>query len=272
MTDGDELHMLAAAGDRGATERLLEGVRDHVYRLALRMLGDRADAEDASQEIFVIVLEQLASFRRQSAFSTWVFSIAARHLMQVRKGRRETITFDTLAERLDTGLRSEDDPEQAALTAELRLRCTQAMLLSLDREHRLAWVLGEIISLSSEEAAAVLEVPSATYRKRLSRARARLHEFMRGRCGVFDAANPCRCSGQVSCAVERGLLDPENLSLSQHPVDVDVATLRHAAAEVTEFFRVGEVLRGHPPYVTPAPMVAKVRELISSRARTLLGR
>ena len=60
------------------------------------------------------------------------------------------------------------------------------MLLSLDRELRIAYVLGDIFNLSGEEAAEVLEIDPATYRKRLSRARVRLHDFLRGWCGVFD--------------------------------------------------------------------------------------
>jgi len=87
------------------------------------------------------------------------------------------------------------------------------MLLSLDRELRIAYVLGDIFNLSGEEAAEVLEIDPATYRKRLSRARVRLHDFLRGWCGVFDEANPCRCAGQVECAVERGLLAADDLFL-----------------------------------------------------------
>jgi len=179
----------AAKGDKVAAHAILEAVQDDVYGLALRMLGHPADAEDAAQEILVVVLTHLGSFRGESAFRTWVWRIAANHLARVRRGRRETITFETLDERLRTGLREvsqRPDPEEQALAREVRLRCTQAMLLSLDRELRIAYVLGDIFNLSGEEAAEVLEIDPATYRKRLSRARVRLHDFLRGWCGVFD--------------------------------------------------------------------------------------
>src|SRR5882672_9229555 len=94
----------AAKGDRAAAHQVLQAVQDGVYRLALRMLGHPEDAEDAAQEILVIVLTHLGSFRGESALSTWVWRIAARRLNEVRRGRREVDSFEALEERL-TGLR-----------------------------------------------------------------------------------------------------------------------------------------------------------------------
>ena len=65
-------------GEENATEHLLDTYGDRVYRLALRILGHPHDAEDAAQEILVIVLTHLSSFRGESAFTTWVWKIAAR--------------------------------------------------------------------------------------------------------------------------------------------------------------------------------------------------
>src|SRR5882724_6331934 len=122
--DDRQLKALAAAaahGDRAAAQALLENVQDPVYRLALRMLGHPADAEDAAQEIVVIVVTHLGSFRGDSAFLTWV--------SRVKRGRREVLAFDVLDERLRSGLGDEPDPadpEAELLARELRLRCTEA--------------------------------------------------------------------------------------------------------------------------------------------------
>src|SRR5262245_33544590 len=70
----------AAAGDRTAAREVLEAVQHDVYGLSLRMLGHPADAEDAAQEILVIVLTHLGSFRGESSLRTWVWRIAANHL------------------------------------------------------------------------------------------------------------------------------------------------------------------------------------------------
>jgi RNA polymerase sigma factor (sigma-70 family) len=251
----------AARGDRLAAQRLLEGIQHQVYRLALRMLGHPADAEDATQEILVIVLSHVGSFEGAAALRTWVFRIAVNHLMRARQGRRETLTFDTLGERLDAGLHDDraepSDPEIETPAQEVRLRCTEAMLLSLDRESRISFILGEIFSLTSDEAASVLEIDSATYRKRLSRARQELLRFMRARCGVFDPANRCRCRAQVGPALRDGRLRSNDLALARHAVCVEPEHVERTAGARRE--------RGG----TPAPgrrRHARPPELRSTRA------
>ncbi len=263
----------AQGGDRTAARLLLEAIQDPVYRLALRMLGHPADAEDAAQEILVVVLTHLGSFRGESALRTWVFRIAANHLLRARRGRRETLGFELLGERLDGSLGDPPElpePELEAMALEIRLRCTEAMLLCLDRPLRIAIILGEIFALSGEEAAHVLEVDAATWRKRLSRARKLLLAFMRHRCGVFDPANPCRCRGQVGAALADGRLRPDELLLARHAVRGEPRVLQRAAREVGALLRVAEVIRGHPDYAAPERMLQRVRELLDAGRLELL--
>jgi RNA polymerase sigma factor (sigma-70 family) len=264
----------AAGGDKDAARHVLEAVSDDVYELALRMLGHPADAEDAAQEVLVIVLTHLSSFRGESAFRTWVWRIAANHLKRVRRGRRETVTFETLDERLRTGLREHPserpDPEVALLSAELRLRCTEAMILSLDRDLRIAHVLGDLFGLPGEVCAEILEIDPAAFRKRLSRARRRLHEFMSAWCGVFDTANPCRCGGQVDTAIDRGLLAPEDLYLTNARKRPSRDALGRAAEEVGQLMHIVEVLRGPARFAAPEAMVQGLRSLIDSQRLELL--
>ena len=272
--DPSALAARAADGDRASAETLLCSIQDGIYKLALRVLGHPSDAEDATQEILLVVLTHLGSFRGESAFRTWTWRIAARHLSRVKRGRRENLSFELLSERLETGLQSQSgsvDPESEVLAWEIRLRCTQAMLLSLDREHRLAYVLGDIFELSGEEAAEVLEIEPAAFRKRLSRARSRLHRFMKERCGVFDPRNECRCKGQVACAIERGVLDPHQLDLSQHPAR-SRPDLGQAVHEVSGLMRVAEILRGHPDYTLPERVATALRDLLDSGRFALLER
>ena len=263
----------AVAGDRGAAQHLLGALQDGVYRLAMRMLGHPQDAEDATQEVLIIVLTQLGSFRGESSVKTWAWRIAANHLMRVRKGRRETVSFESQKELLETGLRHESDQrhdlDEEILAHEVRLRCTEGMMLSLDRESRLAYLLSDVFELSGEEAALVLEVDAATYRKRVSRARARLHEFLRVQCGLFDPSNPCRCERQVTPAVERGFIKPKELLFANLPAEGSRRRLERYSDAVTELVRAAEIVR-HPDYTTPASLVQRMRELLDSGNLKLL--
>ena len=69
------------------------------------------------------------------------------------------------------------------------------MLLCLDRPHRIAYILGEIFELDGPEAAEVLDVRPAAFRKRLERARTQIVEFTRAHCGMVRPENRCRCGG-----------------------------------------------------------------------------
>ena len=205
----------AQAGERPALEQLLGAVQTQVYALALRALGERAAAEDATQEILVRVARNLGQFRGEARFATWVYRVAANHLVDARLSRAEQreLSFDSLADTIDRGLAANDEPSRdPVLVRELMLSCTEGMLLCLDREHRLAFVLGELVELSGAEAAAVLDVDAVTYRKRLERARERLTEFLRARCGLVNSERPCRCERPAGFATAIGRPDASRWS------------------------------------------------------------
>ena len=75
----------AVAGDKKSLETVLSSVQELVFNLSLRMLGTFPDAEDASQDILIKVMTHLSSYKGESAFSTWVFRIAANHLKDYKK-------------------------------------------------------------------------------------------------------------------------------------------------------------------------------------------
>lgn len=269
--DVAELLRRATSGDEAALSTLVDAVRHDIYGLAMRMLGHPADAEDATQEILILIITHLAGFEGRSSFRTWTWKIASRHLLRVKRGRREVISFDDLDRILDEGQREGASvplvpatSEDALYTREAKFGCTQAMLLGLDREHRVAFILCEILDLSGEEAADVLEIAPAALRKRLSRANQRLQEFMHGRCSLIDEANPCQCARQVPCAIRTGHLVPGHLLYATHPTRKgEGAAMHQSLAEVDELQRIVGVLRGHPDYAAPDSLRDGIRSLIT---------
>lgn len=253
-----ELVAAAQAGDAAALEALVASVRDRVYRLALRMVARPADAEDATQEILIRVITRLGSFRGDAAFTTWVHRVAVNHLLDRRRScvERAEMTFDDYAEDLRTGLSdaTASDPAAELLAAEVRLSCTLALLTCLDRPHRVAYILGEILGMSSEEGAYICDVEAATYRKRLSRARTRVRGFLGEHCGIVapDRA-ACRCARRVGTAVELGRIDPARLELAQH-----------ATTELEQLSGAVDLMRSHPEYRAPAAVAERISAVIRS--------
>lgn len=209
---------LARSGDREALEAVIKAIQKDVHALALRFLWHPQDAEDASQEIIIRVVTGLANFKGASSFRTWVFRIASNTLLTLRKQRMEkqAMSFDDFAEDLVRGLdhgqrQHHDDNDRELLLEEVKIGCTTAMLLCLDREHRLAYILGEILDLDQRQGAEILDTSMAAFRKRLSRARSRINTFMMGHCGLVNPEAPCRCGKRVGPAVQQGRVDPQRL-------------------------------------------------------------
>jgi RNA polymerase sigma factor (sigma-70 family) len=248
----------AKAGDRDALESVVRAVQQDVYGLALRFLWHPQDAEDATQEILIRIITGLGEFRGECSFRTWIFRIACNRLMTLRRQRMEqrSISFEEFGEDLARGL-SDDSPGEALLLEEVKIGCTLAMLMCLDRNHRLAYILGEIVELDHREAAEVLEIAPATYRKRLSRARASITSFMMSRCGLVNPANACRCRRRVATAVNLGRVDPGNLCFA-HSLDRAkrfpevLVKIRH----LEETRRAAALYRSHP---IPNPSESFVR-------------
>lgn len=131
----------ATAGDKKALETLVESVQDLVFNLSLRMLGTFADAEDAAQEILLKMITHLSSFRGESSFTTWVFSIAANYLKNCKKHMfaRYPLSFEYYGADIENAdIQNVPDltknVEKGLLAEELKMSCTNVMLQSLTRK------------------------------------------------------------------------------------------------------------------------------------------
>lgn len=273
----------AREGDGRAITHLLERVQDDVYRLALRMLWHPEDAADATQEVLFKVVTHLATFRGESSFRTWVLRVATNHLLNVRRSRVEEqrLTFESFGRDLAEGLSDvpagpSDDPEQALLEEEVKIGCTQGMLLCLDRDDRVAYILGDVFELRSDEGAAVLGVEPAAFRKRLSRARARLREFMRAHCGLVNEDVACRCARRVQAAIGNGRVDRHHLLFAaggeaaprRLPV---LESLGEVVEEMERLHEIAAVQQSHPLRPAPAEVVAAVQRVLATTAPRLLS-
>ena len=255
----------AKAGERRAAEALLAAVQDELFRLSMRMLGLRAEAEDATQEILLQALTHLSEFRGDSAFRTWLWRIAVRHLLRVKTSRREELaSFETLELLIARGAQQpasaeSSEPERALLAQEVRLACTQGVVLSLDRPQRMSWLLADVFELSSDEAATVLEIDAAAHRKRVSRARERLEGWMRDHCGLADGKNSCRCTRQIPIAAGFGVADINRLEYASRK-----GPALRIVAEADEVEAAVSVLKAHPDYRASGSLLAGIRALIDS--------
>ena len=163
----------ASRGDAGAFRHLVGEHSGLVYRVALRILGPQ-DAQDASQETWIRAWRNIAKFRGDSAFSTWLYRITVNTCLSWR--RKESLRKER--EHSSDGLPflpepagGDADPEAAALTAQQREELVAA-LEHVRTEHRAALVLRHMEGLSYAEIAQILDVPDGTAKGWVSRGRA----------------------------------------------------------------------------------------------------
>ena len=271
----------ARAGSLPALDRLLRRHRPWIFNLALRMVWRRDVAEDATQEILLKAVTHLGTFEGRSRFSTWLYRIAVNHLLNVRKSEMEEqrMTFADLGRSLDdcedSALPDESLPpvDRGLLVEEAKLGCVTAMLMCLDRRQRLAFILGEIFGVTSEEGGEIMETSAANFRQLLARARADLYQFMHQKCGLVNTANPCRCTKKAGAFLRRGWLDPRRRQFTPHRLAAVREVAPDRLAELQELQRAhAEIYRGAPLTDAPEILERVQRVLETSGPRGAAGR
>jgi RNA polymerase sigma factor (sigma-70 family) len=270
-TDADDRELIARIkdGNRDALEALIRRHQGWIYNIALRMVYFPEDAEDVTQEILIKLLSSLSSFEGKSRFRTWLYRIVVNHVLNMKRSRAEDAgyTFEIYRD----GLRSAPDlelPDPNSVPAdvqllvdEARIGCSMGMLLCLDREQRLVYIVGAIFGVTDVVGAELLEVSRDNFRQKLARARRDLHRFMHDECGLVNEANPCRCAKKTQAFINAGFVDPKKLLFARtHITRVrDVASEAHEQIETLDA-AYADVHRDHP-FHTP-DLVAAIRRLI----------
>lgn len=171
--------------DEKAFRELVDEHRDRVFNLTFRMLGNRAEAEDVAQEVFIAVFKTVDQFREEAKLSTWIYRVAVNHCKNrikylVRRHDRGQVELD---EGSDASLdgpalgapKPSPRPDLQLEGAEME-QVLQAAIADLDEEQRILVILRDVEELSYEEICAITELPEGTVKSRLHRARMALRK------------------------------------------------------------------------------------------------
>ena len=155
----------AAGGDRAAQAALVNRNMPIVFRVAYRMLQDRAEAEDVTQETFLRAWKTLPSWQPKAKFSTWACTVAV-NLCRDRLRKKKPVLMDELPERVDTDLRPEESLESKQALARI-----DAEIAALPDRQREALTLCALEGMTNIEAAKVMDVSVRALESLLARAR-----------------------------------------------------------------------------------------------------
>jgi RNA polymerase sigma-70 factor (ECF subfamily) len=194
-----------------------------LYRTARAILKDDSLAEDALQEAYLAAFRHMDEFRGDAALGTWLTRIVVNQALQaLRRTRRDRVVVpfeesDAQHEALNVADSPDTGPENMLLRAQTR-RLIERNIDALPEGYRTVFVLREVEDLTVEETAAALDIPAATVRTRLFRAKARLRESLAQQMDVatqdafgFDGERCDRIVRTVLDRIEAGPMHPTGL-------------------------------------------------------------
>ena len=255
----------------------LHGAR--VLAFTMRMLGNRADAEDATQESFLKAHRSAHTFTGECSPSTWVFAIARNTCLDVLRSRSprlfadlEEITTHARDGRADSSGVVEDAAAEAAWlwhVGAVREGCLLGTLACLSTDQRSAFVLRVLCGMSTTDTAVVLDRSENAVRVLTHRARRRLKAFLCRNCSIYNPAAPCRCEDLVGFSLAHGWIGPDDLQVSRPQAAAVAGRVAAAVSDVARLTALYESLDEPNPSPEPA---ARIRSRLQSLDDALLER
>lgn len=264
----------ALGGSRKSLEELVLRHQAWIYNIALRMVWSPDDAEDVTQEALIKIITRLSTFGKRSRFRTWAYRIVANHVLTMRKRKAEerTVSFEDYGREIDE-TPDLDLPDPKSLSVEIpvildeiKTSCMMGMLLCLDREQRLVFILGEVLGVKDTVGSEILETSRENFRQKLSRARRQLANFMSEKCGLVNSGNPCHCARKTTALIRSGYVDPQSLRYHGHFVKriAEVALGKQRQLESLLDERCRGLFR-EQPFREPPDFVKSIRDLLESK-------
>lgn len=215
----NELVESSLKGNKKHLEILIERHNDYIFNICYKMLWNSEDAKDLTQDILISTITKLDSFKFNSSFKTWLYRIATNHTLNFIKTKKQNklFSFEQYGDNLDTtpnhnlADKTYNNTDNEILFEETKQTCMSGMLMCLDNEYRMIFIIGEILGFNDKIGSEILEISPENFRMSLSRAKKELYNFMNNKCGLVNKNNPCRCSKKTKSFIEAGYVNPDKL-------------------------------------------------------------
>lgn len=202
MPEGEEEKLVERLKrrDEAAFNELVRLYQERVFRLVLRMIGDRSEAEDVAQEVFITVFKSIDGFRGDAKLSTWLYRVATNHCKNRikyldRRARGKKKELDEIAEHgaVESASMSSSAtvarPDQQAEANQIELIVREA-IMDLDEDQRVLVIMRDVENMSYEEIQQETGLPEGTVKSRLHRARLALAKAVQRATGERRSSAP----------------------------------------------------------------------------------
>ena len=181
------------------------------------------------------------------------------------------MSFDEYAAVIDAGhsdtvSHARNAGELALLEEEVKVSCTQGLLLCLEETDRMIYILTVVMNYNSREGAEVLNISPENFRQRLARSRKKIRAFLESKCGLANADNPCRCTKKIDFLIDQRLFDPGALRyahLTRRSIDM--------VAALEELERDAAIYQSVPPLKTPEELRHRLDTILKNTKKDAMG-
>ncbi len=258
----NEIVEKANSGDQKLLELVIDSIKDMVYNLSVKILLYPEDAEDATQDILIKVITHLSTFNQRSSFKTWAYRIAINYLITF-KGKRTNnfrVSFNDYEKQIDTGQSNQvayttNTGEITLLEEEVKISCTQGLLLCLNAVDRAVYILAKLLDFNSVEGAQLLDISATNFRKKLSRSRDKIRNFLTSKCGIANPNNPCRCSKKIDFLINKNIIDLKLLRFAKHSENSI-----HLINQIDTLEKSTLIYRSNPTFNTPQALSDQIKK------------
>lgn len=255
-----ELISLALGGNKKSLTALINRHQQYIYNVALKMTNNSEDAQDITQDILIKIVTSLAKYDpSKGKFRTWLYRITFNHFLNLKEQPYEKVMvsfdrfFDYIEGSATVDLSETEEQEMQLEIKESQIGCMAGMLMCLDREQRLIYILGEIFEIDHLIGSEIFKISPDNFRQKLTRARKDLHQWMNHKCGLVNKKNPCRCPKKTRGFIENGWVTPGNLkwesNYTQKINDLTESKLEKTLLTVDELY--AKLYRDHPFKIQP---------------------
>ncbi|MCK8520488.1 sigma-70 family RNA polymerase sigma factor [Aquimarina sp. D1M17] len=256
-----ELIASCIAGNKKSFEELISTIQPLIFNISLRFLWTREDAEDATQEILIKIITNLTKFNNRSKLSTWAYRVATNYLINLKQTaiEKSSLSFDSFSKELQSIKEpvNYDLPDKDLLEKEMKTGCTLAMLQCLNRDLRMAFILGSILKLKSNVACEIVNTTPENFRKRLEKSRKLIGSFLSANCGVYNPKNRCRCNKRIPPALAIGRINRKNLSFA--------APLEAYNEEMEELNSISGIYKNHGNFKSKSDFLKQINKTIATK-------
>lgn len=256
-----ELIKSCLEGNKKSLEKLINSIQSLVFNISLRFLWNRMDAEDATQEILIKIITNLSKYNGQSKFSTWTYRVATNYLINLKKTTLEkTFTsFDVFSADLYSIKEpvSYEQPDKNILEKEMKTGCTLAMLQCLNRDLRIAFILGSVLKIKSNVASYITETTPENFRKRLQLSRKLIGGFLDAHCGVYNQNNSCRCNKRINTAISCGRITRDNLLFADK--------VEAYNKEMEELNSMAGIYQNHGKFISQSDFIEQLNKILTTK-------